>query len=145
MDYKRIKQLMKDFENSNIHSFEYEDETFSIKLEKENKTYVSEALVPSVRPHNEHINDIEETHEHKKESGCEIKAPLVGTFYSSPSPEDKPFVKVGDFVKGGQTVCIIEAMKVMNEIKAPHDGVIKDVLVDNEEMVEFDQTIIVLD
>ncbi len=66
-------------------------------------------------------------------------SPMVGTFYSQPSPETPPFVKVGDKVKKGQTICIIEAMKLMNEIESEHDGEIVKVLVGNEDMVEFGQ------
>lgn len=75
-------------------------------------------------------------------SDCkEIKAPLVGIFHSSSSPDSPPFVKLGDNVKKGQTVCLIEAMKMMNEIKADSDGVILDVCAENDSLVEFGQTL----
>ena len=64
-----------------------------------------------------------------------ITSPMVGTFYRSPSPEAKPFVSIGDRVKSGDTVCIVEAMKVMNQIKAPMDGVVKKILASNSELV----------
>ena len=64
-----------------------------------------------------------------------ISSPMVGTFYRSPSPEAKPFVSIGDRVKSGDTVCIVEAMKVMNQIKAPMDGVVKKILASNSELV----------
>ena len=66
-----------------------------------------------------------------------IRAPMVGTFYMSPSPESEPFVEVGDSVEEGQTLCIIEAMKVMNEVKAERSGTIEGILVENSEPVEY--------
>lgn len=72
---------------------------------------------------------------------AEITAPLVGTLYTAPSPKDPPFVKAGDTVKKGQTVCIIEAMKVFNNIPAEVDGVIREVCVKNEQPVEFGQVL----
>jgi acetyl-CoA carboxylase biotin carboxyl carrier protein len=68
-----------------------------------------------------------------------VKAPMVGTFYRSPSPGAKPFVEVGQAVKAGQTLCIIEAMKMLNQIEADKSGVIVEVLAENEKGVEFDQ------
>lgn len=70
-------------------------------------------------------------------AGTYISSPLVGTFYESPSPEDPPFIKVGDSVDENTVVCIVEAMKVMNEVKAGMKGVIKEILVDNGQPVEF--------
>jgi acetyl-CoA carboxylase biotin carboxyl carrier protein len=74
-----------------------------------------------------------------------IKAPMVGTFYRSPSPGAKPFVEVGQTVKAGQTLCIIEAMKMLNQIEADRAGVIVEVLADNEKPVEFDQPLFAID
>jgi acetyl-CoA carboxylase biotin carboxyl carrier protein len=76
--------------------------------------------------------------------GHVIKSPMVGTFYRSPSPDAKPFVEVGDTVKKGQTVCIIEAMKLMNEIEADRDGVVKAVLVETGQPVEYGEPLLLL-
>ncbi len=73
-----------------------------------------------------------------------VPAPIVGTFYSAPTPESDPFVKVGDRVEKGQTLCIIEAMKLMNEIEAEASGVVTQILVENAEPVEFDQPLFVI-
>jgi acetyl-CoA carboxylase biotin carboxyl carrier protein len=78
-------------------------------------------------------------------SGRVLKSPFVGTFYRSPSPGSDSFVEIGKRVKKGDTLCIIEAMKLMNEIEAEFDGVIKEILVDNEQPVEFDQPLFVLE
>lgn len=72
------------------------------------------------------------------QEGCMVKAPLVGTFYAAPSPDAAPFVQVGQTVKKGDTLCLIEAMKMMNEIPAPVDGVVQAVLAENGEVVGFD-------
>jgi acetyl-CoA carboxylase biotin carboxyl carrier protein len=77
--------------------------------------------------------------------GQVIKSPMVGTFYRAASPDAEPFVEVGDTVKAGQTVCIIEAMKLMNEIEADQDGVIKAILVENGQPVEYGESLIVLE
>lgn len=71
-----------------------------------------------------------------------VKSPLVGTFYSAPSPDDAPFVSVGDTVKKGQVIGIVEAMKLMNEIECEHDGIITEIMVNNGDMVEYGQTLI---
>jgi acetyl-CoA carboxylase biotin carboxyl carrier protein len=76
--------------------------------------------------------------------GKPLKSPMVGTFYRAPSPEAKPFVAVGDTVKEGQTVCVIEAMKLMNEIEADASGVIKAILVENGQPVEYGQVLFVI-
>jgi len=73
-----------------------------------------------------------------------VKSPMVGTFYRSPSPDANPFVEVGDSVRKGQTICIIEAMKLMNEIEADKDGVIKAVLVENGQPVEYGEPLFVV-
>ena len=74
-----------------------------------------------------------------------MKSPLVGTFYAAPSPEQPPYVKVGDSVTKGQVIGIIEAMKLMNEIESEKDGVIKEILVNNADVVEYDQPLFVIE
>lgn len=83
--------------------------------------------------------------EPSKKGGAEIKSPMVGTFYRSPSPEAPSFVEVGQTVEVGQVVCIVEAMKLMNEIKSEVRGRIKEVVVENAEPVEFGQTLYVVE
>ena len=73
-----------------------------------------------------------------------LKAPLVGTYYSSPKPDSPSFVNVGDSIKKGQTICIIEAMKIFNEIESEYDGIVTDILVENGTPVEFDQDLLIL-
>lgn len=79
------------------------------------------------------------------ESGTPLTSPMVGTFYRAPSPGAEPFVKVGDTVKKGQVVCIIEAMKLLNEVEADTDGVVKEVCVENGQPVEFGQSLFIIE
>ena len=78
------------------------------------------------------------------EGGHVVKSPIVGTFYRAPSPEAKSFVEIGDTVKVGQTVCVIEAMKLMNEIESDAAGIVKAILVENGQPVEYGQTLFIL-
>ena len=80
-----------------------------------------------------------------KEKRNTVNSPMVGTFYASASPESKPFVTIGQSVKKGDTLCILEAMKMMNQVQAESDGKIVEILVDNAEPVEFDQPLFVLE
>ncbi|SEK58641.1 acetyl-CoA carboxylase biotin carboxyl carrier protein [Ruminococcus albus] len=78
-------------------------------------------------------------------SGTKVTAPIVGTFYAAPSPDSKPFVKVGDRIKKGDVIFIIESMKVMSEVPSEFDGVVKEICVNNGDAVEFGQTVMVLE
>ncbi|RDV24899.1 acetyl-CoA carboxylase biotin carboxyl carrier protein [Alteromonas aestuariivivens] len=78
-------------------------------------------------------------------AGHTVKSPMVGTFYRSSSPTSKPFVDVGQRVKVGDTLCIVEAMKMMNQIESDKDGVIKEILVENQDPVEFDQPLFIIE
>ena len=77
-------------------------------------------------------------------TGHAVKSPMVGTFYRAPNPESPEFVKIGDTVRAGQTLCIIEAMKLLNEIESDKDGVVKEILVENGQGVEFDQPLFII-
>jgi len=79
------------------------------------------------------------------ETGHAVKSPMVGTYYSASSPEAKPFVQVGSVVKAGDTICIIEAMKILNEIEADHSGTVSKILVDNGQAVEYGQPMFIID
>lgn len=79
-----------------------------------------------------------------KVEGTPLTSPMVGTFYRAPSPGAKPFVEVGDTVKKGQTVCIIEAMKLLNEVEAEADGVVKEICVENGQPVEYGQNLLII-
>lgn len=80
-----------------------------------------------------------------KTTGFEVKSPFVGTYYAAPAPGEDPFVQVGQRVNKGDTLCIVEAMKLMNEIEAERSGVIKEIRIENEQPVEFDQVIFIIE
>ncbi len=148
MKFEEIKELMKQFEDSEIHKLEFKNGDFKLKLEKET---ISHGIVQQVQPIHAvtpvQVPNAGEVNSHTAATvieGNAVKAPLVGTFYSSPSPDRDAYVKVGDKVSKGQTICIIEAMKVMNEITATHDGIVSDILVTDRQMVEFGQPLVVI-
>ena len=85
-----------------------------------------------------------DTKEKSEVIGNEVKSPIVGTFYSAPSPDSKPFVSVGDKVKKGDTIFIIESMKVMSEVQSEFDGVVKEICVKSGEPVEYEQTLMII-
>jgi acetyl-CoA carboxylase biotin carboxyl carrier protein len=143
MDLEKLKEFIKFMEENNLCELEIEEEGKKIRLKK-----FSEGSLPahySPPPmHRESTKQVEEKEE-KKENLIEIKAPMVGTFYRAPSPGAKPFVEVGDTVNPGDVVCIIEAMKLMNEIKSEVSGKIKEILVENGQPVEFGQTLFLIE
>lgn len=147
MDIDQIKELIKILEDSKLNKLTLKDKDGSeIHLEKtpEQKAqmmipqgYVQQPQMPPSQPHHqEHKIHVEPTTP-QSSAGEFITSPLVGTFYMAPSPEDPPFVKVGDEVTEDTVVCIIEAMKVMNEVKAGKKGKLVEICVDNSHPVEF--------
>ncbi len=162
MDYKGIINLMKEMNNTDLTKLQIEEDGVSICMEKTRSLptmYPQEPpvssinMVPAGQPavsvqmtSNQSGVTLAKTVEQQAEEmeGNKIVSPMVGTFYAAPSPDKAPFVKVGDKVKKGQTVCIIEAMKLLNEIESEFDGEIVKILVSNEDMVEFGQPLFVV-
>lgn len=157
MDIEKIITLINTVSESKITEFHLKDEHFQLRLSKTenqiNPNNDSIILSKSVESHKSEIGkENEKTQKIDDENKnvtndtsldvsniVEIKSPIVGTFYSAASPEDKDFVSVGDKIKKGQIVCIIEAMKLLNDIESDYEGEIVEVLVKNEQMVEFNQ------
>ena len=138
MEYDKIKQLMEDMGKSNIEELEIEfPEGMKISMKK-NVAVASTQQVVAQQPINiPVIQTTQPVEEEPKEEYKEIKSPMVGTFYSKPSPDKEAFVKIGDKVKKGQVVCIIEAMKLMNEIEAEFDGEVVEVCLNDGDAVEY--------
>ena len=138
MNLNEIKDLMAQFDQSSLKEFSYKNGTDELVFSKNEAKLVAEA---SPAPQAQTTPAVEVVSESSvTESVAEgdlVESPLVGVAYLAAGPDKPNFVSVGDTVKKGQTLVIIEAMKVMNEIPAPKDGVVTEILVENEEMVEF--------
>lgn len=159
LELKDIKELIELINQTDISKFEYEYEDMRIGIEKKEVVlnidnepkYINESrnIKADERKFEKNIhNTIEILNDNIEESDDEnihfVKSPIVGTFYDSPSPDSPPFVKIGDSVKKGDVLCIIEAMKIMNEIKAEYDGVIEELMLENEDIVEYNQPIMAI-
>ena len=136
MDLESIYALMERFERSSLTGLELEQNGTRLKLDK--TVAVAAASAAPVAAVSTVQTPAAPAAQTETQEGEYIKAPLVGTFYAAAGPEAEPFVKVGDQVKKGQTVCILEAMKMMSEIPAPMDCVIEELLVENGSLVGYD-------
>ena len=160
MDIRKVKKLIEMLEESNLNEIEIKEGEEAVKLVKSNpvpSNFISSnpAIIseptqqsPITKP-SAPSSEVTVTQEISQtsdvlESGNKMNSPMVGTFYSAPNPESEPFVKVGDQINEGDVLCIIEAMKMMNEVKSEFSGTVKQILVDNAEPVEFDQTLFVI-
>jgi acetyl-CoA carboxylase biotin carboxyl carrier protein len=139
MDLEKIEGLVKIVENSSLTEFSLEEGDVKITMSKLTHPPVVAAGVPMPPVPQGAAPAAPAAPEEKQEEKLFITSPIVGTFYSAPAPDVPAFVKVGDRVKNGQTVCILEAMKLMNEIQAEYDCEIEAVLVSNEQKVEYGQ------
>ena len=135
MDTEKIKSIMQMFEESQISKMDLTDGDLHITLEKD--VEVKQVVTPVVE---------QSVQEEKREEqvGTPIKSPIVGTYYQSSGAGKEPYVKVGDMIQEGDTICIIEAMKVMNEIKATVSGKVLSIEVQDGETVEYDQTLMMI-
>lgn len=152
MDIKKIKRLIDLLENTSISEIEIKEGEESVRLSRQ-----GHATTTSPRPH-ESVHHVvlpqplmshESTEAHasqpKVHTGHLIRSPMVGTFYTASSPETPPFVQVGQAVNAGQVLCIIEAMKMFNEIESDRAGKVIEILVKNGEPVEYDQPLFVIE
>jgi len=158
MDLKLIKNLISMISDSDVNEVTIEEGEFKIKIKKQPEIQAAReqvfyappaqsapVAVAQAAPVASTSAPAAQAEAPKAASGLTIKSPIVGTFYSKPSPDAAPFVKVGDIVKKGQVLCIIEAMKIMNEIESEHDGKITQILVQDAQPVEFDQPLFTIE
>ncbi len=129
MNISEVKDLMAQFDQSSLREFSFKTADSELTFSK------NEYTAPAT-------SDVEEADTNIFAEGEEVPSPLVGVAYLAPAPDKPAFVSVGDAVKKGQTLLIIEAMKVMNEIPAPKDGIVTEIMVNNEEVVEFGQGLV---
>ena len=140
MELSNIIELIHAVSDSNLTQFNLQDGNLNISMSAE-KTIVQQAAAQSaVQKQITGQATGTETF-----TGNVVKSPLVGTYYAASSPDSAPFVKVGDKVSKGQVLGIVEAMKLMNEIESEFDGTVKEILVENEQMVEFGQPMFVIE
>ena len=151
MEYKEIKQLMEDMENSSLSSLDISlPDGTKISIQKENNEETKNYTVQSSKTVKIENNEKEEQKRFEsKTSNNEnrkiVKAPMVGTFYLKPSPTSETYVEIGKTVKKGDTLCIIEAMKLMNEIESEFDGKIIEICVKDGEAVEYGKPLFVIE
>ena len=145
----KIKEIIYMLENSDVNEIEVRFWFKKIKVTKkpavlnvdsaqlssDNQSILNLSKEEPINQSSKASKDVTET------KLIEIKSPMPGTFYSSPDPESAPFVNIGDNVNAGDIICIVEAMKIMNEIQAEESGVVEEILVDNSSPVEFDQVL----
>ena len=146
MEFENLIRLINTVSSSELTEFSMKDGDFKVSMNKKKEVQIvadgnmtAEILVftaQTVAPEKESVESEAE--------GNQVKAPLVGTFYSASAPDAAPFVKVGDTVKKGQVLGIIEAMKLMNEIESEYDGVVEAILVENGQMVEYGQNLFII-
>ena len=146
MDIRKIKKLIEMLEASNLNEIEVSQGEESVRISKSSgEIKVLQDSNIGINNEPQSINKIDNNQIENEIKGNQVTSPIVGTFYRKPSPDKEPFVKVGDIVNKGDVLCIIEAMKMMNEIKSEFDGKISSIEVDDGQPVEFGQTIIVIE
>lgn len=155
MDIRKIKKLIELLEETGISEIEIKEGEESLRLSR----HSYQAEIPTVRHVNvqhtpsTHLNETSPAQHHSSDtkpaevvaSGHKVRSPMVGTMYTSSSPDNPPYVSVGQTVKAGDTLCIIEAMKMFNEIEADRAGTITGILVTNGEPVEYDQPLFTIE
>jgi acetyl-CoA carboxylase biotin carboxyl carrier protein len=135
MDLKQIKELIRMINTSEISNLTIKDKDFSISIDK--KTNIQQIQTATIQPTITEVSQNIISPSQEPQIDDNILSPMVGTFYESPSPKSEAFVKVGDTIKKGDVIGIIEAMKIMNEIEAEFDCKVIKILVDNEQPVEY--------
>ena len=140
IDKKLIKELVDSLSEFNISEIEYQDGAKKIKVSRALRGSSEQTVTSAVVSPNKSV--LSDGNEQK---GTRIKSPIIGTAYLAPEPGAKKFVKVGDKIKKGQTVMIVEAMKTMNHVPSSADGIVKKIMVNDGQPVEFGQTLIMLD
>lgn len=153
MDIRKIKKLIELVEESGITELEVSEEEGTVRISRAAPVassaavqYVAapqQAVAPAPAP--QAAPAVETTASSSEVSGHAVLSPMVGTFYRSPSPDAKPFIEVGQQVKVGDALCIVEAMKMMNRIESDKAGVVKAILVNDGQAVEFDQKLVIIE
>ncbi|WP_026391655.1 acetyl-CoA carboxylase biotin carboxyl carrier protein [Haploplasma modicum] len=139
MTLKEIQKIIKDFEESELTELSLEFDDVKLRLSKNKVSEVISNKTEEIKENIKENNDVKPEINLPLE---EIKSPLVGTFYSANNPEGEPFIKVGQKIKKGDSLCIIEAMKIMNEITSSVDGIVEKIHYENGEVVGFNDVVV---
>jgi len=152
MDIRKVKKLIELLEESGIAEIEIHEGEESVRISRQSQhapvmTTMQAPMqaAPVAAPAATPVAETAATPAEKQVTGHEVKSPMVGSFYRAPSPGAKPFVEVGQHVSAGDTLCIIEAMKILNQIEADKSGVIVDIPIENGQPVEYDETLFVIE
>ena len=144
MDLRKVKKLIELLEESGLSEIEITEGDDKVRITKGGKQIPQTSIVETIEE-SETLTPNESIDEHAKPKNNaefqEVKAPMIGTYYQSPEPDAEAFVKVGDPISDGDTLCIIEAMKMMNKIESDVSGTIERIMVQNGDPVEFDQVL----
>ena len=143
MDIDKINSIIELFKNSGLDEMTLELKDFKINLKNNKVEYVTKEVVNVVEKSNS-VKPVKEEKQVDNTNSEWIKAPFVGTFYVAPSANEAPYVKVGQKIKEGDIICILEAMKVMNEIKSNKSGTVLEIKAQNGNMVEFNEELILI-
>ncbi|WP_069131842.1 acetyl-CoA carboxylase biotin carboxyl carrier protein [Rhodohalobacter halophilus] len=157
MDLKLVKNLLDLISETELNEVSIEEGDFKLKVKKQSDTPAPQAAPmqfqmpaqqapaqPAPQAAQAPAELASAPKEESQPEGETVKSPIVGTFYEAPSPDSDAFVKVGDTVQKGDTLCIVEAMKIMNEIEAEFSGTVQKILVDNAQPVEYDQPLFII-
>lgn len=144
MELKDIQTLMDQFEDSNVRELKIDDGEFHLYLSKNKKNNAVSVNTETPSPDTEvtPAKKVNEKQTPSSENTSAVKAPIVGVVYLQAKPDQPPFVKVGEHINTGDTVCVIEAMKMMTEVKSKISGTVTAINVENEDLVEVDQPLI---
>ena len=143
MDIRKIKKLIEMLQESDLNEIEIQEGEDSVRISRGSTKPIEVQSVPIESTKVDILSENNDAAENS--SGTSIKSPIVGTFYRKPAPEKPPFVDIGSHVNAGDVVCIVEAMKMMNEIKSEFTGQVTAINVEDGSPVEFDQSLIVID
>ncbi|WP_158772983.1 acetyl-CoA carboxylase biotin carboxyl carrier protein [Cobetia sp. L2A1] len=152
MDIRKVKKLIELLEESNISEIEIQEGEESVRISRHPQGFAQQPMMQAPMMMQQPMQQqaapaaagVEMPAAPAAPQGHTVNSPMVGSFYRSPAPGSKSFIEVGQSVKKGDTVCIVEAMKMMNQIESDKDGVVEAILIEDGEPVEFDQPMIVI-
>ena len=144
MDIRKIKKLIEMLQDSDLKEIEVSQGDESVRISRDNRPQTAEPIIQKQVVHEASNIVSQEVIPQEEVKGNKVTSPIVGTFYRKPSPDKDPFIKVGDVVQEGDILCIIEAMKMMNEIKSDFSGKIVSIDVEDGQPVEYGQHIITI-